>query len=168
MMNVASETSSTTSASNGTTSDGLRVLSFDTFQLVLNHTFESSQIVRCCCAVVAVHAASDGTRFVCHVESMAGQLAAGQLAAGAIERHRERARDRLCRRMWTVLREPTCGRPRWPWEERARLRDGGIVASAPGAERMQAEPARGSDLAQRDGRARALPNSQCTLTVGMY
>ena len=110
-MNVASETSSTTSASNGTTSDGLRVLSFDTFQLVLNHTFESSQIVRCCCAVVAVHAASDGTRFVCHVESMAGQLAAG---AGATERHRERARDRLRRRTWTAQREPTCGRPRQP------------------------------------------------------
>ena len=96
MMNVASETSSTTSASNGTTSDGLRVLSFDTFQLVLNHTFESSQIVRCCCAVVAVHAASDGTRFVCHVESMAGQLAA---VAGAIERAGTRPRDRLCRRL---------------------------------------------------------------------
>ena len=78
---------------------------------MLNHTFESSQTVRCCCAVVAVHAASDGTRFVCHVESMAGQLAAG---AGAIERAGMRPRDRLCRRMWTVLRESTCGRPRQP------------------------------------------------------
>ena len=85
--------------------------------------------------------------------SIAVQLAAG---AGATERHRERARDRLCRRMWTVLRVLTCGRPRWPWEERARLRDGGIVASAPGAKRMQAGPVRGGDLAMRGGRAHVM------------
>ena len=55
-----------------------------------------------------------------------------------------------------MLRESTRGRPRRPWEERARLRDGGAVASAPRAERMQAEVARGGDLAMCDGRAHVM------------
>ena len=96
MPEVVSDSSTTTSATSVSTSDGLGLLSFDTFQPLLNHTFESSQTVRCCCAVAAVHAANDGTRFVCHVESMAGQLAA---VAGAIERAGTRPRDRLCRRL---------------------------------------------------------------------
>ena len=96
MPEVVSDSSTTTSATSVSTSDGLGLLSFDTFQPLLNHTFESSQTVRCCCAVAAVHAANDGTRFVCYVESMAGQLAA---VAGAIERAGTRPRDRLCRRL---------------------------------------------------------------------
>ena len=96
MPEVVSDSSTTTSATSVSTSDGLGLLSFDTFQPLLNHTFESSQTVRCCCAVAAVHAANDGTRFVCYVESMAGQLAA---VAGAIERAGMRPRDRLCRRL---------------------------------------------------------------------
>ena len=96
MPEVVSDSSTTTSATSVSTSDGLGLLSFDTFQPLLNHTFESSQTVRCCCAVAAVHAANDGTRFVCYVESMAGQLAA---VAGATERAGTRPRDRLCRRL---------------------------------------------------------------------
>ena len=151
MDQLVSEASSTTSTTDVTSSDGLRVLSFDTFQHALSHALRSSRTVRCCCELVAAHATGACRRLLCHAGSIAVQLAAG---AGATERHRERARDRLRRRTWTVLREPTCGRSRQPQGERARLRDGASVASAPGTERMQAEAVRGGDVAMRDGHAR--------------
>ena len=102
MDQLVSEASSTTSTTDVTSSDGLRVLSFDTFQHAAQPRLESSRTVRCCCELVAAHATGACRRLLCHAGSIAVQLAAG---AGATERHRERARDRLRRRTWTVLRD---------------------------------------------------------------